>query len=566
MGLSRKYSQLAILAGLVLLTAGMTWPWLVHFDQAVIGWPGDNYYFVWETWWFQDALLRRLILPLVVPSLNYPQGWQLAYNEITPLMILLGLPASFAGSPVSGYNFSLFLSFVLSGFGVYLWVYRLTRNHTAGFLSGIIFAFAPYRLSHLYGHLNLMGTQWLPFLFGGLHQLFEGRSDRRTAVLTGLFMGAIAWTSQYYLYMALILGLLYSVTCGLSGRRVVMDRKFWQSVGISASVGIPLTGVALWPYIRLATQGELPMRSFEEVRVWSASPSDFLLPSPKSFFWDDWVSRYVNRDLWVETTLYLGGITLLFAMVAIFARRYRQVRKPLLWVLGGAILLAMGTDLHWFGSEVSLSPPAETSSLFGRFVPLPGYFLFQYLPYYAGMRVWMRYGIFAILFAAVLAGLGFDLLLRRLGGKVRTSSVLLLLICIVADFYTGPVLLSPVNGRPVDLWLAQQPGKGAVAQFPYDEMMQPVHTYYTSVHGKPFVGGFFAASQPPQFRQAALMLSTFPSPQSVALLRGWNVRYVLVDRGAYQNFEQVNRQIEDNGLVFLADLGGQRVYLIEKRP
>src|SRR5690606_4174924 len=98
-------------------------------------------------------------LPLTVSILNYPEGYHLAYTDASPLMILMALPFSLVGGSVLGYNLSMFVSFVLSGLGVYLWVRWLTHNHWAGILAGVLFAFVPYRMSHLYGHLNLMGTQ-----------------------------------------------------------------------------------------------------------------------------------------------------------------------------------------------------------------------------------------------------------------------------------------------------------------------------------------------------------------------------------------------------------------------
>jgi len=68
----------------------MTWPLVLQMDRAVIGWKGDN--------------------------------------------------------------FSILVSFILSGLGMYLWVRRLTGNTTASIIAGSIFAFAPYRMSHLLGH------------------------------------------------------------------------------------------------------------------------------------------------------------------------------------------------------------------------------------------------------------------------------------------------------------------------------------------------------------------------------------------------------------------------------
>ena len=96
------------------LSVLMTWPLAAHLGSAVVGWEGDNLYFVWLVGWFQKALLELHQLRLAVPLFNYPQGWNLAYNEITPAMALIALPFSLLGGPVLGYNVAILVSFVLS--------------------------------------------------------------------------------------------------------------------------------------------------------------------------------------------------------------------------------------------------------------------------------------------------------------------------------------------------------------------------------------------------------------------------------------------------------------------
>ena len=83
-----------------------------------------------------------------------------------PVSITFGIPAAF--------NFLVFLSFILSGYGTYrLALYALAQVdaesesghgslHLAAFVSGTAFVFCSYRYVHLFGHLNLLATQWLP--------------------------------------------------------------------------------------------------------------------------------------------------------------------------------------------------------------------------------------------------------------------------------------------------------------------------------------------------------------------------------------------------------------------
>ena len=71
-----------------------------------------------------------------------------------------------------------------------------------------------------------------------------------------------------------------------------------------------------------------------------------------------------------------------------------------------AFILALGTDFHWLGQAVMVDVPEFLRPWHPypqTLIHLPGYLLFKYLLFYANMRVWMRYGIFVMLFISVLA-------------------------------------------------------------------------------------------------------------------------------------------------------------------
>ena len=200
-----------------------TWPILPSINSRLIGYPGDNLYFLWIIGWFENAVLELQVSPLVVPFLNYPAGFSLAYNEFTPASVFLAWPVAVLSGPVVAYNVVILLSFVLSGLGVYLWSRRLTAAYAPSIIAGFTFAFTAYRLFHLSGHLNLMGTQWLPFYFMNLDQLLRSRAwSPQGCVLSALFLGLIALTSQYYLYMTLVISLVYVI-----GYVLIVERPAW---------------------------------------------------------------------------------------------------------------------------------------------------------------------------------------------------------------------------------------------------------------------------------------------------------------------------------------------------
>ena len=87
---------------------------------------------------------------------------------------------------------------------MYLWIRHLTHSEAAALLAGTIYTFSPNHIAHFFaGHLNLSGIEWFPLFFWGLYELLKigRRLDWRYILLTGLALGAIAFTSMYYLYM-----------------------------------------------------------------------------------------------------------------------------------------------------------------------------------------------------------------------------------------------------------------------------------------------------------------------------------------------------------------------------
>jgi len=114
----------------------------------------------------------------------------------------------------------------------------------------------------------------------------------------------------------------------------------------------------------------------------------------------------------------------------------------------------------------------------------------------------------------------------------------------------------------VDDWLADQPGQGAVVQFPLDQCTLPTFTYYTLVHGKPFVGGFFAAGWPEQWRRIQPVLLGFPDQASLELLRGLHVQWICVDTRRFLAARRAT--MEALGLRLAYDSGGQSVWELRK--
>jgi hypothetical protein len=548
----------------------MTWPLATRLRTAVPGISGDNWYYVWLIGWFREAIFELGRNPLFVPTHNYPDGWSLAYTEISLSNVALALPFSWLDGPVLAYNLVSLLSFLLSGLVVHAWVVSITGNHAAGLVSGTLFAFAPYRLAHLYGHFPLLGTQYLALHYAGLFFLLQERALKwKYALLAGVGLGMAALSSMYYLYMTLIVSGLFTGGYWLfSKRRAILNLTFWKKLSAAGATALPFLLVAVAPYLQLSLRGNGNHRAFEDVDLWSAGLPDFFLPSPAHFLWGDWIAAQFPSPLWIEKNLYFGVVAFLLVLFAAFSKKGREGSRRMEAVLAfglvSAVILAMGTTLHWFGDRVVLDIPAFLRVLIPRDripVYLPNFFLFKYLPFYDGMRTLSRYGVYAGLFASVLAGIGFDRLQRGFANRHAAKAMtVLVLVFIGIDFSIVPYPLTEMNVRPVDRWLATQPGEGAYVQFPIEQSTRPDLIYATLAHGKPFLGMFYGAYLPPEVDKRFARLRNFPSGGTVRILRDRGIEFVLVDASAYPDWPQVRRKILSFGLAEVAILDEQHVF------
>jgi hypothetical protein len=133
---------------------------------------------------------------------------------------------------------------------------------------------------------------------------------------------------------------------------------------------------------------------------------------------------------------------------------------------------------------------------------------------------------------------------------------------VLIDFMPKPFpVFSEMPSRPVDAWLASQPGKGAYVQMPFDESEEQEQTYYTLFNGKPFVGGFFNAFPPAQYQKIKPIMKWFPDATSMGLLKELGVAYVIVDKKAYPTPGLIKEQCISLGLKFEAEIGDQWVFV-----
>ena len=557
----------------IVFTIIMTWPLVLHISSSILGPLGDNLYFVWLIKWLKKCIFEIKQNPYVVPFLNYPLGWNLAYTEISLSNVIPALLVSLIGGSILGYNIVILVSFILSGLIVYWWVKSITGDVGAGLVGGFIFAFSSYRMAHANGHLHLMGTQWLGLYFFGLYYILQKRTfSWKYALITGLGLGLASCSSLYYLYMTLIVSFFFIIGYMLFiERKIFLKSVFWKNLSASILIALPFIIVSVLPHLYLIFKDNVFKRPLSEVKIWSASLTDFFLPAPTHFIWGNWIDKHFDRSLWVEQTLYIGLITLFLIFIAlIYPKKHLNSLKTIklfIWSIFWAILLSMGVTLHWFGKEVIIKVPSIFQHLgLKSQIPiiLPNYLLFKFLPFYSGLRVWMRYGVYVSLFTAIIAGVGYKYFSKEIFRKVNSKIIFVVILVLISiDFYPKFQIFE-VKARPIDQWLATQKGKGAVVQFPIELSTLHDYVYGSFIHNKPLLGMPYGSFFPSNFIDILPLLQKFPDKDSVELLRKRGVQYVIVDFSKYSEWKKVRNKILSLGLTLKTVIGNYGIYEIKR--
>jgi hypothetical protein len=419
------------------------------------------------------------------------------------------------------------------------------------------------------GHLSLAGTQWFPFYFWGLFDLLkQEKFSWKPVLMAGIAAGLIGLTSPYYVYMTILISGVFLLGFVIfKGYKRLKYAAFWESLLAFGLLALLLVGLSMLPYLRLNSQNGLASRAADDLNRYSARPTDYVIPSIKQFLWGKWIDDTFSPEIFQESTLYIGAVAFVLAVIAWIKRRqllHPELADIAILVAAAGFVLSLGIQLHWLG-KIVVSMPRFLQSIFHRTsmptIYLPAYYLFRYLPFFSKMRVMMRFGLFALIFSSLMAGLGAYLLTKPASSKVKGWVGIGLLVLVFIDFYPGVLKgFSVTQARPVDSWLATQPDTGAVAQFPFTQESDQGQVYDTLVYQKPFLGGYFNANAPEQYDRIQTVMATFPSQGSVNQLRQLGVTYVVVDSSRYGNFSKVDGKIQSLGLYLLHVSEAEYVY------
>ncbi len=580
---------LALLA-YTLCTCAFFWPVVRDATAAFPQDLGDPPSQAWIIGWSTHILLTHPT-QLWDANIFYPTLGVFAYQDsllgyapvAMPLLLISGnLPLT--------YNVLFLLSFTLCGAFAFLFIRYLlevtgcaARSLTpAALLGGLIYAFLPFKMSHL-GHLNLLSAQWLPLIF-----LCWERGWRRGGRLPWVGLGlCVVLQALCALYYAIFGGLALLFLLALRLRREGARAAPWRPLALTgAGTGLALLPVLL-PYIQtVRTLGGT--RPLGQTVAFSPGLRDLLHASPQSILYG-WTDRlFPPHALSSPQYLFVGLVPLALAGVGARAlRRLRHVLGEPGAVAGQPLILprfpqhvvtlrpyvALGISAGVLALGPFLRIGAERPVL-----PLPYLILYALAPGFQGLRDPGRFMIVAGLCLAVVAAWGAATVVSRLPQALSRGRALPLVwaalgAVVLLEYALSPVAMPRVAVGaaipPVYRWLAHQPPATAVLELPIGLDTRQVWSqqclmmYYSTYHWRPIVNGTGGFS-PPGYERLLPVLRSFPSARSLTLLRGWRVRYVIV-HGAWvgrATAERIDRGATARRLRLVGRWGNDSVYVL----
>lgn len=472
-----------------------TFPLILRFDAAAIG-GGDTSQNAWNLWWVQQGLAQGNFFPYHTQAIYHPLGVSLAYHPLgvfngwISFLLQRGLGLNLAAA----YNTIVLLSCAGTGLATYLLVVSLTQNRMAALVAGVIFTFAPIRMSRLFfGNLEMISTQFIPLMtLFFIDMVADGRS--RAALWAALFFALTAWCSLYLAYGAGLLIVLLLVATIVAARG---DLRAWVGSRFKALLLFAVLSLILvLPVVLPLARDYADFRSQADQTAAATSNSADLL----GFFVPDWTTQPLALRLspgvaeWVrgvyagffgnsaEKTVFLGYALMAVIVAALIGARPRTV-WPWLDIAVVFLLLCLGPVLHVAGRPILAHLPYEWLSS---------------IPLISFGRAPSRFALFLMLSLAVVVGYGLAALERK-DRRFRWLTLAAGLLIFV-EFLIVPVRMdarfAQIPPFYADLAAMDDDAALAVLDVPVDLVgaQGPAGEYmlYQTVHQRPIVSGYIS--------------------------------------------------------------------------
>jgi hypothetical protein len=526
-----KEGTLVVFVGLA-ISAIFNWRIVLHPKGVVMGDIGDPLLQAWELAWNQHLFSSG---DFWTANMFYPAKDNFAFTDS-----LLGyLPLSMFGdgtyAAIVRYNMAYVLAFAIAFIGCYLLARQLGGTWQAAALAGVVFAWAPWRLSHT-SHMNILSTGGIALALFALAR-GHGYSFRfglrpGSAKPWWAFAGWLiaAWqvtigfaTGLPFIYLMAGVGLVIAVVNVVKRRQLGARLLVANGVGVVVFLGI--TYLITVPYLRVIDEYHFT-RSLAELQIFSPPPLGLVTAPDFSWLWR---GTFLNSTTKLvgpgvgEQLLFPGLIVLLLALVGLVVSVWPvRVRVGLAIGSVAVMILALGTT--FFGGEYTYLLVSEN------------------LPGWNALRTPGRLILWAILLLALLAAGAVSRIAQILAKRARSRPspqrrrilALLLLLPAVGALAEGipDRTYAAVPGIPSDLSQLFTQTRDPLLILPAGAVMDELKYLWWSTEGFPLMANGNSGNFPPHYQKIVDASVDFPSNYSIAVLAKYGIQKVVVLKSA----------------------------------
>jgi hypothetical protein len=362
-----RWSHGGVVAALyVVVAVVMTWPVVLTLGTRLASDVGDPAFVCWVLAWDAGQMIAALhgdvhaLANYWNGNIFYPERLTLTYSEHFTGQALQILPLYAAtGNILTAYNTLFISTFVLSGLAVYLLVRDLTGRPLAGFLGGLAFAYAPYRMGQ-FSHLQVLSSGWMAFALVGFHRFFARTTagaaarPRRLALAAGVSALVMQNLSCGYFMMFFAPFVVAYCVYEIVQRRLIRCWTVWAELAIAAGFVALLSWPFQRPYLELRELQGMGVRSVDEIVSFSADVHAFATVASGTHLFGERIRAFFKS----EGEGFPGFTIIAFALLAIVPGVWRFVRglpwsrmsdrSAILTAVTGIVLAASSTALVWF--------------------------------------------------------------------------------------------------------------------------------------------------------------------------------------------------------------------------
>lgn len=556
-----KKALLVLIISSILITFFVFLPYSIHINDSL---PNsiDPVFYAWNlSHNLQSA--SRGFKNLLDTNIFYPEGNTLALSDTLYAQTPLTLPIiALTKNPVLAENLYVLATFPLSAITMFLLVYYLTRSSWASFFSGIFYAFSYPRLAQI-GHMPALSSQWLPLVFLYLIKWVREKKFWNLIQIFIWYLASITSTMYFGVFLIPLSGVIIVFEISNDMRDFVKLLRHFFIIFIPA---VALLILVLFPYIRLRAEYPGIRRSVDDAVRLSATPKDYFTILPTT-----WIAKLGLPTDTNERPLYPTLTLTTLALYSLFITRTKS-RKTIIeffFLSVAALILSLGPQI---GS-----------------VRLPYYYLYKIFPLLESIRVPARFSIFVILGFSVCSAFTLQTLIQKKKGTIIAFIIFLFFLSEVWQLHIPYVHIPLWNEAPaVYKFLEYEPDDSIIAELPlrpewtsvrmenqlmltYAQVtehdvyaLEAYRTYFSAFHHKRMINGY-SGYFPNVYHDHSILLDTFPSEDSLFMLKKEHVRYILVHSKEYVNvpFAEIREKIREfPELKLIRQFGPDYVYTL----